>query len=198
MHLQRDVIVITGNVSSGKSTVCRMLQQAGKKVVSADVLVHKLLGQPKFQSEIQLRFDGPRVRDENFVAQVRKQVFSNERFREWYIPWMHKHVAHEIQRCLKQNKKRAKQKLFLDIPLYFESARSWLRPEHVWLVWTPRDLRRRRWQARKKAPMKEMELIEQWQIPDEEKFQKVDIILVNSLSMKELEQQVCLTLGMLK
>ena len=199
MSSKLNIIVLTGNISSGKSTVCKILKQAGKKVMSADALVHELLRQPQFQAEIQLHFDRPRTRRSTFVAQVRQQLFSNKKFSAWYVPWIHKHVAVQLKQLIQYHRKHKRgATLFLDIPLYFESARSWLKPTQVWLIWTPRSIRRRRWQARKKAPMKEMEKIERWQIPDEEKFQKVDIILVNSLGMRELKGQVFSALRMLK
>ena len=41
--LKLRVVAVTGGVSSGKTSVCRIFKQLGAKVISADEIVHKLL-----------------------------------------------------------------------------------------------------------------------------------------------------------
>jgi dephospho-CoA kinase len=185
------LIVITGNIASGKSTAVLYLREKGEVVVCADEAIHALLQLPDIQSELQKHFELDGDPDlSNVKDQIRRHLFSSKNFQKWYLPWIHGKVSEKIQSDLIQLKAKKLKRVFLDIPLFYESAHHWLKPQQVWLVWTPKSIRIERWSRRKHASLAEMEKIQDWQIPDEEKLQKADIILSNVLGISELHQQV--------
>jgi len=193
------IIVLTGNIASGKSTAAKLLKKMGEIVISADEGVHQLLKKTEHQLEIQKRLDKTKNSSkENLVKLIRKNLFSNKEFQRWYLPWVHTLVANQMSQDILKFRKSKKRTLFLEIPLYFEQATSWLSPDQVWLVWTPLKNRIQRWKARSKASFAEMQKIELWQMADEKKFQHVDIIFVNAMSPIELNQQLAIGLEKLK
>lgn len=183
------IIVITGNIASGKSTALKTLQDRGEQTLSADAIVHELLAQKEMQSEIRRHFASPPSQSD-WISQVRDALFSDDKFREWYVPWMHRHVSDHIVEKIRLWAAQKYKRAFVDIPLFFESKQLHFKPDYVWLIYTPKEIRYERWRNRPSASLDVLKKMERWQIPDEEKFKKVDIILNNGLGTSELSEQI--------
>lgn len=185
--------VITGNIASGKSVVTRALIQKGVEVVVSDTIVHGFLSHPDCITEIERHLaDKTRhVRESaSLTSRVRKAMFDDADFKRWYLPWMTDRVLDVLQSRIDRHRLRGSGMLFLDVPLFFETRCCLTGIDEVWLVWAPKCLRISRWKRRSRASFAQMSGVEDWQIGDREKVQKVDIVLSNVLGKPNLESQV--------
>jgi dephospho-CoA kinase len=117
-------IAVTGGLSSGKSTACRMLSELGAHVVSADEIVHRLLSPttPIGQEVIQLfgkRIVSGETIDRNAIAH---EVFTHPEKLAALEKLLHPVVLVEIKREFKQANAKNSAPLFVaEIPLLYES-----------------------------------------------------------------------------
>ena len=72
-------IAVTGGVASGKSTVCRLFQNLGAYVVSADQITHELLASDNTLKKKVVSIFGHEILEGEVIdrAKVAKKVFSS-------------------------------------------------------------------------------------------------------------------------
>ena len=111
-------VAVTGGIGSGKSTLCKMLQEMGYPVISSDAVCGELYRDVDFCHHIGvalgLNFDGSaeskkRLSDIVFQAQEKLQKLN---------AIVHPSVYREIERKLS----REKGLCFVEVPLLFESG----------------------------------------------------------------------------
>ncbi len=182
----RPVVVITGNIASGKTLVSQTLTEKKYPVLSADDCVQQILKDKASINQIQSKLPKSNTQ-RSFKENVREALYGNSAFKSWYLPWIHHLVGNHVQAFVES----MKGPVFLDIPLYFEQHSLTRKlATHVWLVWTPVALRIHRWQSRFHASFTQMKRIAAWQIPDEQKFRNVDLILLNTAQNGMLRSQI--------
>jgi len=124
-------VAVTGSLSSGKSSVCRLLQQRGAITISADAIVHQLFETPLVRNKIKALF-GSKVFhadgtiDRTGLSQI---VFQDDldlkRLEQLLHPLAFKEIQKQYDLALLEH--HPKNTLFVvEVPLLFEAGwQSW-------------------------------------------------------------------------
>jgi dephospho-CoA kinase len=193
------VVVLSGGIGSGKSTVARMFERLGARVIDADAIVHELQSPgSELLAEI-VRAFGPGVLDAAGAldrAALAALVFRDAQARERLNHLVHPRVGAEMARRLERARTQGAPLVLLDIPLFFEGRRQGSRgasalPFHTSvLVWVPRETQIQRTVARDGCPRDEAERRLAAQLPLDEKRALADFVVDNSGSLADTERQV--------
>ena len=126
-------IVITGTIASGKSTLCKLLEEMGYKVISADEVNRALLepGSKNFEAiknsgEFDEVFNNESL-DKKALAQI---IFSDSYKLKKLNQLTHRNILDEIEN---QIAKLDESVVFIEIPLFFQMEEKFVANE-VWLV----------------------------------------------------------------
>ncbi|WP_394011837.1 dephospho-CoA kinase [Anaerococcus cruorum] len=126
-------IVITGTIASGKSTLCKLLEEMGYKVISADEVNRALLepGSKNFEAiknsgEFDEAFNKESL-DKKALAQI---IFSDSQKLKKLNQLTHRNILDEIEN---QIAKLDESVVFIEIPLFFQMEEKFVANE-VWLV----------------------------------------------------------------
>lgn len=118
-------IAVTGGLSSGKSTVCKIFESLGAYYLSADDLVHQLLSPKTELGKKIVDLLGSEILsgDQFKRATIAEIVFSQKDKLEALEQLIHPAVINEIKNQYQKIKKQSKYSLFVaEIPLLYESA----------------------------------------------------------------------------
>jgi dephospho-CoA kinase len=117
---------VTGGLSCGKSSVCRILKELGAYVISADAVVHHLLSSDANLVQSVVKLLGPKILVDNRIdrARVARIVFDNPHLLRALENLLHPLVYNEIEtEYQKQQRQLPPPPLFVvEIPLLFESG----------------------------------------------------------------------------
>ena len=176
-------IILTGGISSGKSTVSKTLEKNGIVIIDADVLSFNIF--QRNISIIQKMFNtslrGPELR--KFVGTV---IFSNPLMKLKLEAFMHP----KIRNLIKQRERKYKDiPHVIDMPLYFET-KHFLDDDYVILLSIPYDKQLKRLMKRNNLTEDEANKRILSQLPTAIKEQKSDYIIKNSGTLKTLEKKV--------
>lgn len=182
---------ITGGLSCGKSSVCRILEEFGARVVSADKIVHQLLSfDTKIGQEI-IQLLGSYIVvnkqiDRSRIAQI---VFRNADLLKKLEDILHPAVYEEIEKDYQQelNKEKRPPLFIAEIPLLFESGGDKYFDFTVAVVADPEICLERFLRNVSRNP-KEFEQRSARQLPQLEKAVRADYVIMNSSSLNELEE----------
>ncbi|MGA1733627.1 MAG: dephospho-CoA kinase [Burkholderiaceae bacterium] len=153
------VVVLTGGIGSGKSTVAGFLEGLGVSVVDADAIVHELTG-PEGAALAPLK----ELLGENLVshaagldrAKVRQRVFADPDLRKRLEALLHPMVQREARQQL--DRAIGPYCLYV-VPLWAETYGDRPRPEWVWrVVVVDVDEDQQRARVLKRTPMNETTL----------------------------------------
>ncbi len=184
---------LTGGVASGKSTVARMFEELGAKVIDADRIGHELLGstQPPY-NEIVRRF-GKEVLDASGEIDRRRLgaiVFSDAaKLRELNAilhPRIIERVEAEAQRYRAQDPRAV---ILVDAALIFEAGIG-SRFEKLLVAWCPPEMQIERLMAKAGLSRKKAEQRVASQIPADEKRRRADYVIDCSGSPEDTRKQV--------
>ncbi len=184
---------LTGGVASGKSTVARMFEELGAKVIDADRIGHELLGstQPPY-NEIVRRF-GKEVLDASGEIDRRRLgavVFSDAaKLRELNAilhPRIIERVEKEAQRYRAQDPRAV---ILVDAALIFEAGIG-SRFEKLLVAWCPPEMQIERLMAKRGLSRKKAEQRVASQIPSDEKRRRADYVIDCSGSPEDTRKQV--------
>ena len=117
-------VAITGGLSSGKSTVCKIFRNLGAYTVSSDEIVHNLLENNRTLQRQIVNLLGSDILTNNLPdrEKIAKQVFSNPEKLQALEGLIHPAVFHEIQSQYDKVKNSGKYILFVaEVPLLYES-----------------------------------------------------------------------------
>lgn len=184
-------VAITGGLSCGKSSVCRILKELGAYVVSADTIVHHLLSSDANLGQEIIRLLGPDVLvnqklDRSRIARI---VFHNLELLKALEALMHPAVYKELDKDYqKQQRHSSPPSLFIaEIPLLFESGGQRYYDKTVAVV---ADLETccRRFQETTGYDQKEFNNRMARQIPLYEKALLADYVIINNGTLSDLQQ----------
>jgi dephospho-CoA kinase len=124
-------VAVTGSLSSGKSSVCRLLQQRGAITISADAIVHQLFETSFVRNKIKELFGSKVFRADGLIDRSRLSqiVFQDDLELKRLEQLLHPLALEEIQKrydlALLQD--HPKNTLFVvEVPLLFEAGwQSW-------------------------------------------------------------------------
>ena len=184
---------LTGGVASGKSTVARMFEELGAKVIDADRIGHELLGstQPPYK-EIVRRF-GKEVLDASGEIDRRRLgaiVFSDAaklgELNAILHPRIIERVEAEAQRYRAQDPRAV---ILVDAALIFEAGIGG-RFAKVIVAWCRPEQQIERLMAKAGLSRKKAEQRVASQIPSDEKRRRADYVIDCSGSLEDTRKQV--------
>ena len=126
-------IVITGTIASGKSTLCKLLEEKGFVVISADE-VNRALLVPKAKNYEVIKssgdFNDAFINDSLDKKILAKIIFSNKEKLKKLNKLTHRNILDEIEKQINQLDRKV---VFVEIPLFFQMEEKFDADE-VWLV----------------------------------------------------------------
>lgn len=185
-------VAVTGTVSSGKSSVCHILQDLGAHVVDADVIVHRLLSPDTDLGKKVISLLGSDIVCNGRLdrAKIADKVFNNVTLLHKLESILHPAVLQEIATQYQTVNTTTSVPLFVaEIPLLFESNSQeffdWV------LVVSARD-EACRTRFTKKTRYAEQEYTKRSArlMPLTEKEARADFVLTNNGSLSDLETTV--------
>ena len=188
------VTVLTGGIATGKSTLCRLLQQSGLscEIFDSDASVHRLLeSDPQVAEMIRTELgegvfgaDGKIDRSE-----LRGLVFSDPSKRVQLEGILHPKVREECLDSLQRAAKRGAELFVADVPLFFEKGFDFGQSK-VLVVASSRSTQVQRLKARSGFGDQMIESILAAQLPIQEKISRADVVFWNEGPPSVLHTQV--------
>ncbi len=172
-------IALTGNIASGKSTVQKLLEEKGYKVLDTDEVSHKLLTVKN--TELFEAFKDYEVFENGEFSRykVGQLVFNNEKMRRKLEAVLHPQIEKEIKKF----------DGVVAIPLLFEAKMEHLFDKII-MVYTDDEIRLERLMKRNNYTEQEAKARMNSQIPQDEKVKLCDFIIYNNGTFDELKSQV--------
>lgn len=117
-------VAVTGGLSSGKTTVCKLFKELGAYVVSADAIVHKLLKPTSDVGQKVIELFGPEVLVDGHIVRA---AIANKAFQQPELLRSLENLLHPVVlEKIKEHYQYAAQFLFplfvAEVPLLFESG----------------------------------------------------------------------------
>lgn len=184
-------VAVTGGLSCGKSSVCRILKELGAYVVSADTIVHQLLSSDTNLGQEVVNLLGPEILinqeiDRSHVARI---VFHNlellQALEELIHPIVYKELNKDYQ---KQKELLVPPPLFVaEIPLLFESHGEADYDKTIAVVANP-EICFKRFQQTTGGNQTEFNNRMDRQLPLIDKAILADYVIMNDNSLSDLRQ----------
>lgn len=188
---QNKIIGLTGSISTGKTQVSNFLRDKGEKVIDADLIAREVVDLENVKEKIKKAFgENIYVDDKLDRSGLAEIVFRDEEKRQILNEIEHP----EIYRIILEEVKKSKGRVFVDIPLLFESEelnkKYGLVFDEVWLVYVNREKQIERL-ARRDGISKDYALEKiNSQMSLEEKKKLADLVIDNSRDLEDTFRQV--------
>ncbi len=178
--------VITGGICTGKSTVCKIFEKNGYKIVDADKIAHGLLDENSVYIE---KLFGKKYIKEKKVDRKRlgRLIFSNEKKRKALENLLHPKIREEIKK--KSQKLESKYKKYIiDVPLFFES--NAYKADSIIVVYASKKTQIKRLMKRDNLTKYMANKRVKLQMDIERKRELADFVIDNSKDLKYLKEKV--------
>ena len=186
------VIGVTGNIGSGKSTVCRILAKLGVTIIDADELAHETY-KPRSQTwqELINTFGKDIVKaNEEIDRQKLGQIaFANPAALALLNQIVHPRAYRMAQEKIEDYHRQGAKAIVVEATLLIEAGWTDL-VDKVWLVVTPEDVAIRRLTQHKGIAKAQILTRLKAQMPAEEKMKYADEVIYNDGSLNQLEARV--------
>lgn len=172
-------IAVTGEIASGKSTVCKYFKEHGAYVVDADKIVHKLLSLKTSVGQKIVKFLGKDIIEKKEISRkaIAEIVFNDLKKLKKLEQLIHPHVFIEIENLYNEAKANGKYLFFVvEIPLLYETGSEEFY-DYVIVVTSGK---------RKKIN----DLRNQRLININKKIEKADFVIINDSSFTSLKRKV--------
>ena len=179
-------IVLTGGIGTGKSSVSKIFEELGYRVIDADKIAHKELENSK--EEIKKLF-GKEFINEGKVDRKKlgSIVFNNIDKKRELEKLLHPKIRRSIKKEVEKSELK-KEKYIIDIPLFFES--KGYEADKVIVVYAPKKLQIQRVMQRDNLHYDEALKRVKSQIDIEKKRELADIVIDNTKDIKNLNKEV--------
>jgi dephospho-CoA kinase len=189
----RILLGVTGGIASGKSTVARMLEQYGARLIDFDILSRVVVetGKPAwrditayFGEQVLLQ---DKTLDRKKLAEI---VFRNSEKRKKLESFIHPRIYDEFRRLVKEYAaKDSNIVIQVVVPLLIEGNLQHLFHK-ILLVYIPEEMQIERMMRRDRVSREMAVNMLSSQLPIEEKRGYADFIIDNSGPLKETKRQV--------
>ncbi len=179
-------LCITGGIGSGKTTLCKVLEQFNVPVYYADDAAKHLLQTPKIQALVQKAF-GETVCSNGSVdkQKLASIVFANEEKLNQLNSIIHPAVAEDYARWLKQHQN--KKIVAKEAAILFESG-SYRQCDKILCVYAPAKVRIQRAMQRSQLSKEEVMSRMKKQLPESQKIKRSDFVIFNDNKRMVLPQ----------
>ena len=120
------VLGILGGIGSGKSTVSRILSQAGARVLDADRIAHAVLDRPEIRRQVADLFGADLLGDDGKIvrSKLAARVFGpgEAAALERLNGIIHPEVRKDLEHAIDQGRRDGVPVIVLDVPLLLESS----------------------------------------------------------------------------
>ena len=185
-------IAITGGAGSGKSTVARMFQELGAKVLDADAAAKEAVavGTPAWQ-ELRCLYGAEYFTPDGELnrAKVAQLVFTDPEARQRLNDIVHPRVARELQARLKELAAQGAALALVEVPLLYEAGLAGAYDRVIVVYVDPED-QVRRLQERDGRGAEEIEGILQAQWPLNDKAARADFVVDNRGPLRNTRRRV--------
>ncbi len=186
------VIGLTGNISSGKSEVSKILRFLGAEIIDMDSMGKEIQNDNigNVISKIVLAFGNKFYKDGKIDRRMLgNYVFSDrnalKKLNEIMVPLMSKRLI----QILDKERKNGTKIIVVDAAILFEA--EWDRfANEVWVVYTPKNLQINRLMKREAISENEAKLRINAQMNIEDKIKRADFVIDNSKNLNALKKQV--------
>lgn len=182
-------IVITGTIASGKSTLCKLLEEMGFKLISADEVNKELLipGAKNYEAikksgDFDQAFENESLNKKK-LAQI---IFSDRKKLKKLNQLSHRNILDEIEKQIEILDEKV---VFIEIPLFFQMEEKFDADE-VWLVVADYQIQVKRLMQRDKISLEyaKAKLESQEQLLNMKK--NSNVVFDNSTSVENLSTQL--------
>ena len=176
-------IGITGSLSSGKTSVAKILSKNKDMLFSADKIVRDLYLNNKFKKKIKKKFQ---IKKNDLKVEIKLKLLKKEICLKELGSIIHPFVRKKMREFYRKNKR--KKIILFEIPLLIESKLMKFF-DFIILVVAPKKNRLKRYL--KNGGKKEMfHLLDKNQIPAQKKIKYCDFLVVNNKSKNILKKKV--------
>ena len=188
---QNKIIGLTGSISTGKTQVSNYLRDRGEKVIDADLIAREVVDFGSVKEKIKEAFGNDIYKDDELDRKALGEIVFRDKEKRQVL----NEIEHpEIYRIILEEIKNSKGRVFVDIPLLFESQhlneKYGLNFDEVWLVYVNRETQVKRLIKRDRISRGyALEKINS-QMSVEDKKIMADVIIDNSGSLEETFKQV--------
>lgn len=188
---QNKIIGLTGSISTGKTQVSNYLRDRGEKVIDADLIAREVVDLGAVKEKIKEAFGDDIYKDDELDRKALGEIVFRDKEKRQVL----NEIEHpEIYRIILEEIKNSKGRVFVDIPLLFESQhlneKYGLDFDEVWLVYVNRETQVKRLIKRDRISKGyALEKINS-QMSVEDKKIMADVIIDNSGSLEETFKQV--------
>lgn len=182
-------IVITGTIASGKSTLCKLLEEMGFKLISADEVNKELLipGAKNYEAikksgDFDQAFENESLNKKK-LAQI---IFSDRKKLKKLNQLSHRNILDEIEKQIEILDEKV---VFIEIPLFFQMEEKFDADE-VWLVVADYQIQIKRLMQRDKISLEyaKAKLESQEQLLNMK--ENSNVVFDNSTSVENLSTQL--------
>lgn len=192
----KKIIAITGSISTGKSTVSRILKDEGYLVIDADKITHELMKKNNINYRKIVEVFGKNILDENLEIDRKKLgeiVFKSNQNLSKLNSITHPNIFNKMKEIIKNSKTEI---IFLDIALLIElidqKSRylNGLNISEIWLVYCDKESQLERLMKRNNLTKKEAQTKIGAQMDIEAKIKYANFILDNTKDLDYLKLQI--------
>lgn len=191
-ELKMFIVGVTGGIGSGKSTVCRILNECGAAVVDADKISHSIMNKGTLAYNECIEFFGADIldsRNEIDRKRLAETVFNDKTKLKALNRITHKYIFAEMKNQIQISENSHTAMTVLDVPLLFDSDFP-IKCDVTVGVAADEKIRIVRASKRDGAATEEIRKRIQNQIPDSEYYRLADFVIENNGSEEELTQRV--------
>ena len=185
------LIIITGSIGSGKSALLEVFRSLGFQTASADETARALLSEDSQVREALLQHFGHEILDANGElsrSALAQRVFDNpldKRVLESILhPRIRQHFEAQFQAYI------GKHPFVYEVPLYFETGGQYPKDAIILVITAPLETSLARLQNNPRFTREDFLKRRALQVPDEEKVQAADYVIVNDGDLDQLKRKV--------
>jgi len=197
-------IGVTGNFGTGKSTVCKIIEEFGYPIIYSDSLAKELMVKnEELKKRIIENFGEEAYLEDGSLNRkwLAEKVFANSPESEQILARLnaivHPFVLDETEKIITRLIEEGNRMIFFESALIFEANIQDLF-DYIILVDSKKEKIYERMEKLGKFSKEDVDLRLQRQIPAKEKYNSVDFIIQNNGSLDELKTNVKLILEMLE
>jgi dephospho-CoA kinase len=187
------LVGLTGGIASGKSTVADMLRHAGARIIDADRIAREVVdpGKPAWLAIQQVFGDAVLLPDDTIDRKrLGSMVFNDPALRRKLEEIVHPRVRSQIDALVARYRKIDPHAIIVqDVPLLIETGIQ-ARFSDIILVYVPAEMQLQRLIQRDAISRADAQARLDAQMPIEAKRKRASIIIDNSGSLEETENQV--------